>query len=315
MENPIYSVVIPVYNEEESISESYKRLSDVMKQTNEAYELVFINDGSKDNSLEIMREFAAADSSVVILNFSRNFGHQNAITAGMEYARGDAVLIIDADLQDPPEVMLLMIAKYKEGYDVVYGKREKREGETFFKLATAKIFYRVLKNMTSVDIPVDTGDFRLISRAVRDAMKNLPEKNRYVRGLVSWVGFKQTSVEYVRAERFAGETKYPFKKMLKLALDGITSFSYKPLRLATGVGFFFSFLSFAYLAIVIIQRLFFSYTTEWGWASIVAIILFTQGVLLMLLGIAGEYIGRIYEEVKDRPNYIVAEVISNRDKL
>ena len=304
----VYSVIIPVYNEEEVISESYKQLKKVMDKTNEKYELVFINDGCKDKSPEILADLCKRDDNVVLINFSRNFGHQNAITAGMDYAEGDAILIIDADLQDPPEVMLEMIEKWKSGYQVIYGKRKERRGETFFKLFTAKVYYRILKSLTSVDIPVDTGDFRLIDRKVCDTMKKLPEKNRYVRGLVSWVGYRQTSVEYVREERFAGETKYPLKKMLKLALDGITSFSHKPLRVSTVIGFAFSILSFVYLLFVLLQK-FFTDKTIQGWASTIAVLLFTQGVVLMMLGLIGEYIGRIYEEEKGRPNYIVDEVL------
>lgn len=309
----IYSVVVPVFNEEEVINESYKRLKEVMDKTNESYELLFVNDGSKDKTANIIFEFHKKDSNVVLLNFSRNFGHQNAVTAGMAYARGDAIIIIDADLQDPPEVMLSMIEKWKTGFDVVYGKREKRKGESFFKLFTAKMYYRFLEKMTSVDIPVDTGDFRLIDRKVCDALNNLPEKNRYVRGLVTWVGFNQTEVMYVRDERFAGETKYPLKKMIKLATDGITSFSYIPLKLATYVGFLFSLLSFIFIIYVFYQKLFTNSTVS-GWASTIAVLLFSQGIVLMILGVVGEYIGRIFEEVKGRPNYIVKEVIRVEEK-
>lgn len=308
----VYSVIVPVFNEEQVINESYRRLKEVMDKTNEPYELVFVNDGSKDKTANIIFEFHKNDSNVVLLNFSRNFGHQNAVTAGMAYARGDAIIIIDADLQDPPEVMLLMIEKWKQGFDVVYGKREKRKGESFFKLMTAKMYYRFLDKMTSVNIPVDTGDFRLIDRKVCDALNKLPEKNRYVRGLVSWVGFKQTELMYVRDERFAGETKYPFKKMIKLATDGITSFSYIPLKLAIYVGFIFSLLSFVFIGYVFYQKLFTDSTVS-GWASTIAVLLFSQGIILMILGLIGEYIGRIFEEVKGRPNYIVKEVIRDEE--
>ncbi len=307
------SVVVPLYNEEEVIEESYKRLTHVMSNTDEDYELIFINDGSRDNTAYLAADICKKDSHVRLICFSRNFGHQIAITAGMDYARGDAIVIIDADLQDPPEIIPQMIEKWKEGYHVVYGKRTKRKGETFFKKVTAKVFYRFLQRMTQVDIPTDTGDFRLIDRKVCDTMKRLGEQNRYVRGLVSWVGYNQFALEYVRDERFAGETKYPFKKMVKLALDGIMSFSYKPLKLATFFGFFLSALSFIYLIIVVVQKLF-GFPTVAGWASILAVELFFNGVMLIILGIIGSYVGRIYEEAKGRPLYIVQEEIGFEDK-
>lgn len=307
-----YSVVVPAYNEQEVLEETYRRLTEVMEQTNENYEIIFINDGSRDRTYEIAEALCKKDSRIKLINFSRNFGHQIAVTAGMEYSSGQAIVIIDADLQDPPHVILEMIQKWKEGYDVVYGQRLKREGETFFKKFTAKCFYRLLNKMTSMEIPVDTGDFRLIDRKVCDVMNQIHEKNRYVRGLVSWVGFKQAAVEYKRESRFAGETKYPLKKMLKLASDAILSFSYKPLRLAGLVGGTLSACSFIYLIVVIIQKLF-TNTTQPGWASIFAIILFFNGVSLILHSVTGEYVGRIYEETKNRPLYIVRETI-NFDK-
>lgn len=302
------SVIVPLYNEEEVIAESYKRLTSVMQGMGEEYELVFINDGSRDKTAQLTADIAEKDKHVRLICFSRNFGHQIAITAGMDYAKGDAVVIIDADLQDPPEVIPLMVEKWKEGYHVVYGKRTKRHGETMFKKVTAKVFYRFLQRMTQVDIPTDTGDFRLIDRKVCDAMKKLREQNRYVRGLVSWVGFKQYALEYVRDERFAGETKYPLKKMIRLAMDGIASFSYKPLKLATMVGFALTGISFLYLLFVVLQKLFGTPTVA-GWASILAVQLFFNGVILIILGIIGSYIGRIYEESKGRPLYIVQEEI------
>jgi polyisoprenyl-phosphate glycosyltransferase len=302
-----YSIVVPMYNEEEVIEETYRRLHEVMDRTGEGYELVFVNDGSRDRTVEIVEGLCVQDTHVRLLNFSRNFGHQIAITAGMDYAAGQAIVVIDADLQDPPEVILQMIGMWKKGYDVVYGKRLKRKGETWFKKLTALFFYRLLRSMTNVDIPVDTGDFRLIDRKVADVLRGLKEKNRFVRGLVSWVGFRQTSVEYVREERWAGETKYPLKKMLRFAMDGITSFSHKPLRMATYLGFGLSGLSFIYLVIVLFQAIF-TDTTIQGWASTVAINLFFNGIMLILLGVIGEYVGRIYDESKDRPLYIVQEV-------
>ncbi|RJE84667.1 glycosyltransferase [Paenibacillus sp. 1011MAR3C5] len=308
MENKVkYSVIVPMYNEEEVIEHTYGRLKEVMDLADGGYELIFVNDGSKDRSVELVKSFSAKDPNVRLIDFSRNFGHQIAITAGMDYAKGDAIVVIDADLQDPPEVILDMIAKWKEGYEVVYGRRLKRKGETLFKKLTALAFYRMLRSMTNVDIPLDTGDFRLIDRKVCDVLRGLKEKNRFVRGLISWIGFKQTSVEYVREERFAGETKYPLKKMISFALDGITSFSYKPLKIATYLGFFLSLGSFIYLLVVLYQRLF-TDTTETGWTTIVALNLLFNGIILLLLGVIGEYIGRIYDESKNRPLYIVREV-------
>jgi len=304
----IYSVVVPVYNEELVIKECYKRLKKVMDSTKEGYEIIFINDGSKDNTLEIGENISNLDPNIKVINFSRNFGHQVAVTTGMDNACGKAIVIIDADLQDAPEVILDMIKKWKEGFDVVYGKRLKRKGETLFKKVTSKAYYRILKIMTTVNIPVDAGDFRLIDRKVCDALKQLPERNRYVRGLVSWVGFKQVAVEYNREERFAGETKYPLKKMIKFASDGITAFSYKPLKFATYLGVGMSMLSFISILIVIYQKIFTGSTIA-GWASLVAILLFFNGIILTMLGIIGEYIGRIYDEAKGRPQYIISEKI------
>ncbi|WP_278381962.1 glycosyltransferase family 2 protein, partial [Clostridium tyrobutyricum] len=234
--NIVYSIVVPLYNEELVIDESYSRLKKVMDSTYENYEIIFINDGSSDSTQKKVQQICKIDQNIKLINFSRNFGHQCAITAGMETSIGNAIVVIDADLQDPPEVIPEMIKKWKEGYDVVYGKRAKRQGESFFKKLTARAFYRLLKDMTSIDIPVDTGDFRLIDRKVCNTLNSLPERNRYVRGLVSWIGYKQTSVEFIRHERFAGDSKYPLKKMLKLAFDGITSFSYKPLVLSGYLG-------------------------------------------------------------------------------
>jgi dolichol-phosphate mannosyltransferase len=311
--NPKYSVVVPAFNEEEVIAETYKRLTAVMQGMNEPYELVFVNDGSRDKTAQIIAGFCAADKSVRLVNFSRNFGHMPAISAGMEHARGEAIFIIDADLQDPPEIFPQMAKKWREGFHVVYGKREKRKGESLFKKASAKIFYRFIRRMTSIDMPVDTGEFRLIDRKVCDAVNRLPEKNRYIRGLVSWVGFKQTAVLYVREERFAGSTKYPLRKMIAFAMDAVTAFSYKPLKIATSLGFLLSFASVIYL-LVIFYQYFFTDTTITGWASTMGILLFTQGTVMMILGLMGEYIGRIYEELKNRPAYIVQEIIEYEDE-
>lgn len=299
-----HSIIIPVYNEEAVINETYRRLTQVMESIGEPYELLFVNDGSRDRTAEIIDGFAKTDKCVRLLDFSRNFGHQIAITAGMDYARGDAIVIIDADLQDPPELIPSMIEKWREGYEVVYARRTRRKGETFFKRWTASLFYRTLRAMTEINIPVDTGDFRLIDRNVCDAMQGIREKNRFVRGLVSWVGFRSTAIEYVREERLAGETKYPLKKMLRFSMDGITSFSYKPLKLATYIGFAVSLASFVCLVISLGQRLFNTGTVA-GWTPLMACLALLNGVTLIILGIIGEYIGRIYDETKNRPLYIL----------
>lgn len=299
-----YTIIVPVYNEEVVVQETYRRLTQVMAPLGEPYELLFVNDGSRDRTAEMIKEFAESDQCVKLLDFSRNFGHQIAITAGMDYARGDAVVIIDADLQDPPELIPQMIEKWQEGYEVVYARRAKRKGETLFKKWTASFFYRTLRVLTEVNIPLDTGDFRLIDRKVCATMRGIREKNRFVRGLVSWVGFRQAAIEYVREERFAGETKYPLKKMLRFSLDGITSFSYKPLRLASYLGFVISLASFVYLLFSLGQKLF-SASTVAGWTSLIACVLLLNGVVLIILGILGEYVGRIYDETKNRPLYIL----------
>jgi glycosyltransferase involved in cell wall biosynthesis len=308
-----YSIVIPVYNEEAVIHETIYRLKQVMEMTGESYELLFINDGSQDNTAAIIQDYIHVDASIKLINFSRNFGHQIAITAGMDYAAGEAIIIIDADLQDPPHLILAMIARWKEGFDVVYAKRTKRKGESFFKKQTAHLFYRVLQASTDIAIPVDTGDFRLIDRKVCDEMKRLQEKNRFVRGLVSWVGFKQTAVEYERDERLAGETKYPLKKMLKLCLDGLTSFSYKPLKLAGYLGGLLTFSGFLYMLVDFYLKLF-TDTAVAGWNVIAIMQLFFSGLILILIGVLGEYTGRIYDESKNRPLYIVQDCYGLKKK-
>lgn len=311
---PKISVIIPVFNETEVIDTTYQRMKQVMDKTAMEYELVFVNDGSRDDTEQKILDYAQDDKRVKLLSFSRNFGHQCAISAGMDYASGDAVVVIDADLQDPPELIPQMIEKWQEGFDVVYGKRLKRKGETVFKKVTAKLFYRTLKHLTSVDIPVDTGDFRLIDRKVCDVFKLLKEKNRFIRGLVSWIGFKQTYVEYVRDERLAGETKYPLKKMIRFAMDGILSFSYIPLKIASFLGFLISGLSFLYLIFVLVQKLFYPTGLVPGWTSIVAVLLIFNGIILILLGVIGEYIGRIYDEVRGRPLYIIDKKVNLDDE-
>lgn len=303
----ICSVVVPMYNEEAVLAETYRRLTGVMENSGFTYEIVFVNDGSRDKTGSMLREICDKDSRVRLIDFSRNFGHQIAITAGMDHSSGQCVVVIDGDLQDPPELIPEMVGMWKDGYDVVYGKRISRKGESVFKKLTASLFYRFLRSMTDVNIPVDTGDFRLIDRKVCDALKHVNERNRYVRGLISWLGFKQTAIEFEREERFAGETKYPLKKMLKLALDGVTTFSYKPLKLASYIGTIISITSFLYLIFVLAQRLFFPETVQPGWASILAVTLFFNGITLLMLGIIGEYIGRIYDEAKGRPLYIIRE--------
>lgn len=307
MKSVRYSVVVPVYNEEEVIEETCRRLTAVMERAGEPYEIIFVNDGSEDGTLQQARALCRADTRVKLLSFSRNFGHQIAITAGMDHAAGDAVVVIDADLQDPPQVILQMIEKWKEGYHVVYGKRKQRKGESAFKKLTAKAFYRILNVLAEVPLPNDAGDFRLLDRRVCEALKTLPEHNRYVRGLVGWVGFSQTGVEYVREERFAGETKYPLRKMLKFAGDGLTSFSYKPLKLSIYLGGFLAAGSFVWLAVLLIRALL-GYTGDYV-APLFAGLFFVGGLILIMLGVGGTYIGRIYDEAKKRPLYIVGETI------
>lgn len=308
-----YSVVVPLFNEELVIDESYKRLKNVMDSIKESYEIIFVNDGSKDSTRARVENICKNDLTIKLVNFSRNFGHQAAITAGMNASTGNAVIVIDADLQDPPEVIPKMIEKWKEGYQVVYGKRSKREGETFFKKFTAKSFYRILKSMTSIEIPVDTGDFRLIDRTVCDVLKALPEKNRYVRGLVSWIGYKQTYVEFVRQERFAGKTKYPLKKMMKLAFDGITSFTYKPLTYIgyTG-GAIFGIGAISTLAVIIKNIVTASSILTLGLVLAINLMLF--GMVFASIGIMGEYIGRIFDESKGRPIYIIDDIVNYKNE-
>jgi dolichol-phosphate mannosyltransferase len=303
---PRYSIVAPVFNEEETLPEFYRRTRAVMDQLDGECELVLVFDGSRDRSPEIGRALRSQDPRVKCIVFSRNFSHQIAITAGIDYAEGDAVAIIDSDLQDPPEVILDMIAQWKQGFELVYAQRSKREGETFFKLFTASIFYRLIRKLSSIDIPPDTGDFRLIDRKVVLAMRRLREHHRFMRGLSVWVGFKQTGILYERQERFAGKTQYPFRKMLKFATDAITGFSYIPLQLATTIGFWISGIALLTIPVVIALRLS-GNNAFYGEATSIIAILFLGGVQLIFLGIIGEYLGRIYDEVKNRPLYIVSE--------
>lgn len=305
----LLSLVIPCYNEEEVISETLKRLKEFCAGLQGLdVELIFVDDGSRDRTRVLLKGYAAEDSRIKVICFARNFGHQIAVTAGIDAARGDAVVLIDADLQDPPEVIHQMIAKWREGYDVVYGTRTERPGESAFKLATARSFYRLLNKLSDVPIPLDTGDFRLMSRPVVDTLSAMPERDRFVRGMVSWVGFKQIALPYKRAERFAGESKYPLRKMLRFATDGILSFSTKPLQLSIGLGLICAFFSLLAIAYALYLRIF---TNTWipGWTAMMIAVLFIGGVQLVSTGILGEYIGRIYNEIKKRPLYVVQEYV------
>jgi len=305
------SVVVPLYNEELVIEEMYKRLSKVLRECVDSYELIMVNDGSRDRTVELARKICEADKNVKFVNLSRNFGHQLAITAGMDRSCGRCVVIIDADLQDPPEVIPLMLDKWRnEGCQVVYGLRAKRKGESWFKKTSASVFYRLLRRMTAVDIPVDTGDFRLMDRRVLGEFLKMREHARFVRGMVSWVGFKQGHVTFEREERFAGETKYPFKKMLKFAIDGVLSFSQVPLKVASAFGFLSALVSFVFMVYGFVVWAFFPEKLVPGWASTFSAILFIGGVQLICLGILGEYVGRIYEEVKKRPLYVIQEELN-----
>jgi len=303
----LVSVVVPCMNEEAVIRETCGRLISVLAHAEFGFELIFVDDGSKDRTPEILRELQMADARIRVVRLSRNFGHQVAITAGLEHAAGDAAAVIDADLQDPPEVLLEFVAKWMDGYDVVYGVRTEREGETAFKLWTAKAFYRLIGKLSDTNIPLDTGDFRLMDRRVVDALLSMPERDRFVRGMVSWLGFSQIDVPYRRAARFAGETKYPLYKMIKFATDGIVSFSVVPLRLATWIGFLASGLSVLGIAVVLLERYLRVPGLVRGWSSAVIAILFIGGVQLVCMGIIGEYVGRIYGESKRRPLYVVRE--------
>jgi dolichol-phosphate mannosyltransferase len=301
-----YSIVAPIYNEIDNLPELHRRVKEVMDSSGETWELILVDDGSTDGSTEKIRELAQQDKAVRSVIFARNFGHQVAITAGWDYARGDAVVIIDADLQDPPEVILELAKKWKEGYEVVYAVRGEREGETWFKKFTAAMFYRLIYSITDVKIPVDTGDFRLMDRKVVDVIKQMKERHRFPRGMSAWVGFKQIGVTYKRAARVAGVTKYPFRKMLKLALNAITGFSYFPLQVATYVGFFSAGVAILAIPVVVYMRMTGS-GAFFGQATTLIAVLFLGGVQLISLGILGEYVGRLYDEAKGRPLYIVRE--------
>lgn len=306
-DSPLISIVIPCYNEEEVIEETIRRLNKLCSELPDYnVELIFVDDGSSDRTRELLRISAASYSWVKLIGLSRNFGHQIAVSAGIDAAAGDAVVLIDADLQDPPEVVHGMVAKWQEGYDVVYGTRTERAGESIFKSMSASCFYRILNHLSDVPIPLDTGDFRLMSRRVVDSLKAMPEHDRFVRGMVSWVGFKQISLPYKRAERFAGESKYPLMKMIRFARDGILSFSTKPLRMSVKLGMICAILALAGIVYALVMRLFTNIWVE-GWTALMIAVLFIGGVQLICVGILGEYIGRIYNEVKNRPLYVVEE--------
>ena len=309
---PVYSIVAPAVNEEDSLPHFYERVVAVMEQVGEPFEVVLINDGSSDGTFRVMRALHERDPRVRVVDFSRNFGHQIAISAGLDYARGDAVIIIDSDLQDPPEVIPQLIARWKAGVEVVYAQRARRTGETRFKLLTAAAFYRLIARITSVEIPRDTGDFRLLDRRVVETLVTMREHHRFMRGLSAWVGFRQEAVQYDRHERFAGATKYPLRKMIRFALDAITAFSFAPLQLATSFGFILAALSLVGIVVAIIVRVFGGAIQGQGTTLIV--VLFLGGIQLIFLGIIGEYLGRIYDEVRARPLYIVREVLDEDDQ-
>ena len=309
------SVIVPMYYEEEVAKECYTRLKNVLEKIeNYNYEIIFVNDGSKDKTLEILKEIAKENKKVKIISFSRNFGHQCAVTAGLRYVTGDAIVIIDADLQDPPELIPEMIKLWENGNEVIYGKRKSREGESRFKLLTASMFYKTLNALSDVEIPKDTGDFRLVDRKVVEVINSLPEHNKFLRGLFSWVGFKQKAYEYERKERYAGKTKYPLKKMLKLAQDGIFSFSIKPLKIVGAMGILSVIISIMLFVYAVL-----SYAFDWnnlvpGWTSLMVTMTFIGGMILISLWMIGEYIGRIYDETKRRPEYIIDETINIEEK-
>lgn len=304
--NPVYSVIVPCYNEEAVLRETYRRLTDVLSQMDGEYELIFVNDGSRDETPAILRELASGDRHVKVLLFARNAGHQMAVTAGLDYAAGDAVIIIDADLQDPPEVIPEMAEKWRAGAQVVYGRRKARAGETAFKKLTASAFYRLLSWLTGGMVPRDTGDFRLVDRKAADVVRGMPEHARFLRGMFAWIGFRQEAVLYDRDKRFAGETHYPLKKMLKLAADGVFSFSVKPLKFITATGVVFLAISLLSLFVLLILL---CLSKSGGLWWLAALMVFLAGCVLTALGVTGEYIARIWDEVRGRPLYIVADTI------
>jgi len=312
-EHPRYSIVAPIFNEEGNIQKLYDRVSQVMNSTTESWELVTVNDGSRDKSFEMLEALSRKDPRIKVINFARNFGHQLAVTAGLQHTSGDAMVVIDADLQDPPELILDMIERWKAGYHVVYAVRQERKGESWFKLVTAKLFYRLIYRITDVDIPLDTGDFRLMDRKVVDALNSMPEHNRFIRGLTSWIGFKQTGVTYVREAREWGETKYPLKKMVGFAMDAVTGFSYFPLQVMVYVAFILGVLAILAVPIIAILRLILGFQFLGGQVTNIVVLLIVGSFQLFFLFILGQYVARIYDETRGRPLYIVAEKVGFND--
>lgn len=309
------SVVIPMYYEEDVANECYNRTKKVLNGLEDYdHEIIFVNDGSKDKTLPILKEIATKDEKAKVISFSRNFGHQAAVTAGLKFVTGDCILIIDSDMQDPPELLVDMLKLWEDGNEVIYAKRKTRKGESKFKLMTAKMFYKVLNDLSDVEIPKDTGDFRLVDRKVVDVINSMPEHNKFLRGLFSWVGFKQKPIEYERQERFAGKTKYPLKKMLKLASDGIISFSTKPLKIIGGIGIMSIFISFILLIYAILSYIFKWNNLASGWTSLMVAITFFAGVQLVSIWMISEYIARIYDDTKQRPEYIINEKINIKEE-
>lgn len=306
--SPIYSFIIPIYNEEATIAELYRRVQAVMDGMDGPVELILVNDGSRDRSLSLLRELHEQDARVCYISLARNFGHQTAVTAGLNFSRGKVTVILDADLQDPPELIPQMVEQWRQGYAVVYAQRTQRRREGWFKRLTAYVFYRLLKQLADVDIPTDTGDFCLLDRCVVDVLNAMPERNRYIRGLRSWIGFRQTAVYFDRDPRFAGEVKYTFGKSLALAINGLVSFSQVPLRISTYLGLFAALVGLFMAGLVLYWRVVYPLSPLTGYATISAAIFFLGSVQLFSIGILGEYIGRIYEEVKNRPLYTLAEV-------
>lgn len=306
-------IVIPVFNEEDCLNALLDRLYNLKSNFHEVdLYFIFVNDGSKDKTLKILKKYAAKDPSIKIIDFSRNFGHQIAVTAGIDYARGDYIAIIDADLQDPPELIKDMYYKAKDGFDIVYGRRISRKGETYFKKITAKLFYRFISKMCEIDIPKDTGDFRLINKKVGNALREMREKHRFIRGMVPWVGFKAVSFDYARDERYSGVTKYPLKKMIKFALDAIFSFSNTPLRIAAYSGFTIVLIGLLGAILMLYLKFFTTFTVP-GITAVILTIIIMSGIQIIMLGVIGEYVGRIFEESKKRPLYIINEVVNNED--
>jgi glycosyltransferase involved in cell wall biosynthesis len=312
-EHPRYSIVAPIYNEEGNIQKLYDRISQVMDSTGESWELVTVNDGSRDKSFELLQALSQKDHRIKVVNFARNFGHQLAVTAGLQHTSGDAMVVIDADLQDPPELILDMLERWKAGYQVVYAVRQERKGESWFKLFTAKLFYRLIYRITDVDIPLDTGDFRLMDRKVVDALNSMPEHNRFIRGLTSWIGFKQTGITYVREAREWGETKYPLKKMVRFAMDAVTGFSYFPLQVMVYVSFVLGVLAVFAIPIIAILRLILGFQFLGGQVTNIIVMLLVGSFQLFFLFILGQYVARIYDETRGRPLYIVADKVGFDD--